>query len=85
MTNDRDARFAAARDELRAEFNDPIKVWGRSGEDAWDTVLGMLAHTGWEPPRKDHPPHEVDVMRMAVCTVCGRDVQWDDDTEEWKH
>jgi hypothetical protein len=42
--------FAAAKAQLRAEFGDPISVWGREREDAWDTVIGMFVQTGWSVP-----------------------------------
>lgn len=45
-----DARLMAALDQLRAEFGDPFTVWGRSGPDAWHSMIGMFTHTGWTPP-----------------------------------
>lgn len=48
---ERDKRIEAAKARLRAEFGDPITVWGRrAGPDAWDVVIGMFTHTGWTVP-----------------------------------
>lgn len=45
-----DARLMAALDRLRAEFGDPLTVWGRTGPDAWHSMIGMFTQTGWTPP-----------------------------------
>lgn len=32
-----------------------------------------------------HSPHDIDAEQAHFCTVCHRDVQWDDDADKWEH
>jgi hypothetical protein len=77
------------RDDLAALINGaPIPKGATIGtkreRKAYQRADAILA-AGWRPPLKAHPPHAIDVERAPYCNVCGRDIQWDDNTESWTH
>lgn len=34
---------------LRSEYGDPVRIWGQTGRDAWETIIGMFTANGWGP------------------------------------
>jgi hypothetical protein len=50
-------------------------------------IARAILAAGWIKPKppKVYPDHDIDVERAPYCTVCGRDVQWNDDTDQWEH
>jgi hypothetical protein len=56
-----------------------------TGNVACHIAADAATAAGWRPPRKTYPEHEVDMERFPVCTVCDRDVRWNEETEEWEH
>lgn len=34
---------------LRNEYGDPIHIWGQTGREAWETIIGMFITHGWGP------------------------------------
>jgi hypothetical protein len=37
--------------QLREEFGNTATIWGRTGDDAWTTIVGLFYHCGWTPPK----------------------------------
>jgi hypothetical protein len=62
----------AARNALRTEFGDPITVWGKTGPEAWDTILGMLTAAGWKPPGTTFDVCGHGRRRTESCILCER-------------
>lgn len=100
MTNDRDDLAALTDDDTRTWVGPPIgpddiRTWEGlesiiDADESWSpgaaTVAKMKA-AGWTEPKppKVYPPHDIDMERAPYCTVCGRDVQWNDASERLEH
>lgn len=76
MSNPRDDLAALIKD-IFDEFDLP---------DRYDIADAILA-AGYVKPKPPTitPDHDINMERAPYCTVCGRDIQWDDNTESWQH
>jgi len=62
-------------------------IFDKSGLGEWSAtqLADAIIAAGWRPPAKTYPEHEVDMERFPACTICGRDVVWNDKFQRWEH
>lgn len=99
MSDPRDDLAALTDDDTRTWIGPPIgaddiRTWEGlesiiDADDNWDSshVIEQMKAAGWREPKppKVYPDHDIDMERAPYCIVCGRDIQWDDDTKSWQH
>jgi hypothetical protein len=85
MSDPRDDLAALAREfYVRSR-----RLFGDTGTNpvGWQRLATVILAAGYRKPKPPTvtPPHDIDVERAPYCTVCGRDVQYNDNTEQWEH
>jgi hypothetical protein len=81
MSDPRDELAALIEAAIFGVAHEPHAV--RSGYRGADAVLAA----GYRKPKPltVTPPHDIDVEHAPYCTVCGKDIHWGEDTDEWEH
>lgn len=99
MSDPRDDLAALTDDDNRTYIGQPpepddIRTWDGlqaiiEANENWGVghIIEQMKTAGWKEPKPPtvYPPHDINVERAPYCIVCGRDVQWDDNTQSWQH
>ena len=81
------------RDDLAALINGrPLPPPGGTIGSMYERMEALqradaILAAGWTKPKPPtvYPDHDIETYRVPICGICGKDVEWDDDTESWTH